>query len=72
MEFLETHETINSREARKITFIHEDWKVKSIFAGWSKKKMIKQVDGTVTSQTKYRKWTREDDEKPEFSLSSPD
>ncbi len=72
MEFLESHETINNREARKITFIHEDWKVKSIFRRMEENKMIKQVHGTVTSQTKYRKWTKEDDEAPEFQLSLPE
>jgi ATP-dependent DNA helicase RecG len=56
MDYLETHETINNKQARKITFIHEDWKVKSIFRGMEEKKMIKQVAGTRTSNTKYRKW----------------
>ncbi len=40
MDYLETHETINNKQARKITFIHEDWKVKSIFRRMEEKKMI--------------------------------
>jgi ATP-dependent DNA helicase RecG len=64
MEYLENHETINNREARKLTFIHEDWRVKSIFRGMEEKKMIKQVDGTKTSATKYRKWIPADDKEP--------
>jgi len=62
MEYLDTHATINNKQARKVTFIHEDWKVKSIFRGMEEKKMIKQVEGTRTSATKYRKWTPEDKE----------
>ena len=61
MDYLESHETINNKQARKITFIHEDWRVKSIFRGMEEKKMIKQVDGTKTSATKYRKRNHADD-----------
>jgi ATP-dependent DNA helicase RecG len=60
MEYLETNSTINNKQARGITFIHEDWRVKSIFRGMESKKMIKQVEGTITSATKYRKWTQAD------------
>jgi ATP-dependent DNA helicase RecG len=62
MDYLENHETINNKQARRITFIHEDWKVKSIFRGMEGKRMIKQVEGTRTSNTKYRKWTAADDD----------
>jgi ATP-dependent DNA helicase RecG len=62
MEYLETNGTINNKQARSITFIHEDWRVKSIFRGMESKKMIKQVEGTVTSATKYRKWTPADNQ----------
>ena len=61
MEYLETNATINNRQARKITFIHEDWRVKSIFRRMEQKKMIRQVEGTRTSNVKYRKWTPADD-----------
>jgi ATP-dependent DNA helicase RecG len=64
MEYLETHDTINNREARKITYIHEDWRIKSIFRDMEKKKMIKQVDNTRTSATKYRRWAANDDKAP--------
>ncbi len=71
MEYLEIHPTINNKQARGITFIHEDWRVKSIFRGMEAKKMIKQVEGTVTSATKYRKWSPDDnlpaDEQPTLS-----
>ena len=56
MEHLEAHETINNKQARKLTFIHEDWRMKSIFRRMEEKKMIKQVEGTKTSNTRYRKW----------------
>jgi len=60
MEYLETHETINNKQARAITYINEDWKVKSIFRSMESKGMIKQVPGTQTSATKYRKQRPED------------
>ena len=68
MEYLETNETVNNKQAREITFIHEDWKVKGIFRKMEKNKMIKQVPGTVTSQIRYRKWRREDDNQGKFEL----
>ena len=60
MDYLEDHETINNKQARKLTFINEDWKIKGIFSKMEDKKMIKQVEGTRTSNTKYRKWTPQD------------
>lgn len=68
MDYLEAHETVNNKQAREITYIHEDWKVKGIFRRMEKSKMIKQVPGTVTSQIRYRKWTREDDDQTSFEL----
>jgi len=68
MEYLESHETVNNKQAREITFIHEDWKVKSIFRRMEKSKMIKQVEGTVTSQIKYRKWRKEDELQGQLQL----
>ncbi|HLJ41426.1 MAG TPA: ATP-binding protein [Candidatus Acidoferrales bacterium] len=68
MEYLESHETVNNKQAREITFIHEDWKVKSIFRRMEKNKMIKQVEGTVTSQIKYRKWRKEDELQGQLQL----
>jgi ATP-dependent DNA helicase RecG len=71
MEYLETHETINNKQARKLTFIHEDWKVKSIFRRMEEKKMIKQLKEKTTSNTKYRKRIPADDAAGEpFTLSS--
>jgi ATP-dependent DNA helicase RecG len=64
MDYIEQNGTINNKQARKITYIHEDWRVKNIFRSMENKKMIKQVDGTKTSATKYRKWTRTDDPQP--------
>lgn len=71
MQYLEDHDAINNKQARKITFIHEDWRVKSIFRGMEDKKMIKQVEGTKTSATKYRKWTQADNPKQEPLNLSP-
>jgi hypothetical protein len=68
--YLEVNETVNNKQAREITFIHEDWKVEGIFRRMEKNKMIRQVPGTVTSQIKYRKWKREDDNQGEFELKS--
>lgn len=62
MDYLEQNETINNKQARKITFIHEDWRVKSIFGEMEKKKMIKRIG--ATAGTRYRKWTPEDDGTP--------
>lgn len=70
MEYLESHETVNNKQAREITYIHEDWKVKAIFRKMEKNKTIKQVEGTKTSQIKYRKWTKEDDSEGQFELES--
>jgi ATP-dependent DNA helicase RecG len=61
MEYLETHETINNKQARDITFIKEDWKVKSIFRKMEGKRMIKQLQEKTTSNTKYRKRLPADD-----------
>ena len=71
MEYLETHETVNNKQAREITFIHEDWKVKSIFRRMERSHMIRQVEGTRTSQIKYRKWTKQDDEQAQLQLNVP-
>lgn len=60
MEYLDTHETINNKQARKITYITEDWKVKGIFRKMEDKGMIIQLQKKTTSNTKYRKKTPED------------
>lgn len=72
MDYLEDNNTINNKQARKITFITEDWKIKSIFSKMEGKKMIKQVPGTRTSNTKYRKWVSEDDQQQTASLFPSD
>ncbi len=59
MEYLETNWTINNKQARKITFIHEDWRIKSIFGEMEQKKMIRRIGNT--SGTRYRKWSPADD-----------
>jgi ATP-dependent DNA helicase RecG len=58
MDYLESHEIINNKQARKITHISADYRVKSIFGRMQKKGMIEQVPGTVTSNTAYRKKPR--------------
>jgi ATP-dependent DNA helicase RecG len=69
MDYLEENNTINNRQARKLTFIPEDWRIKSIFSKMESKKMIKQVPGTRTSNTKYRKWVPGDE--PTASTTEP-
>jgi len=61
MEFLETNGTINNKQAREITYIDQDWKVKFIFRKMEQKKMIIQLKKRTTSNTKYRKRTPADD-----------
>jgi ATP-dependent DNA helicase RecG len=55
MDYLESHDIINNRQARKITHISADYRVKSIFGRMQEKGMIEQVPGTRTSNTAYRK-----------------
>jgi ATP-dependent DNA helicase RecG len=71
MDYIERNGTINNREARQITYIHEDWRVKSIFRAMESKKMIKQIEGTRTSNTRYRKWVLEDDKSPTLFPTEP-
>lgn len=55
MKYLETHESIKNAEARRITHITADYKIKSIFGRMVSKGMIEQVPNTRTSNTAYRK-----------------
>lgn len=55
MDYLETHETINNGEARRITHVRQDYQIKAIFNRMVKANLIEQVPGTRTSNTKYRK-----------------
>jgi ATP-dependent DNA helicase RecG len=55
MDYLQTHETIKNAEARRITHISADYRIKSIFGRMVEKNMIEQVPGTRTSNTAYRK-----------------
>lgn len=55
MDFLGTHPTIKNRQAREITHIHADYRVKSIFGRMVENGMIEQVPDTRTSSTAYRK-----------------
>jgi ATP-dependent DNA helicase RecG len=55
MDYLETHDTIKNREARKITHLRADYQVKAVFNRMVKAGMIEQVPGTRTSNTTYRK-----------------
>lgn len=55
MDFLESHATIKNSEARAVTHVRADYQVKSIFGRMVRKGMIKQVPGTRTSNTAYRK-----------------
>jgi ATP-dependent DNA helicase RecG len=54
MDYLETHPTINNREARHITHISSDYRVKIIFRRMVKNNFIEQVPGTKTINICYR------------------
>jgi ATP-dependent DNA helicase RecG len=55
MEYLETHSTINNKEARQVTHIQQDWQVKAKFNKMVEAGLIEQVPGSVTSNTRYQK-----------------
>ena len=55
MEYLETKDSINNREARAISHITEDHKVRTIFRRMVDKNMIERLPGSTTSNTRYRK-----------------
>lgn len=55
MEYLETHESIKNSEARAVTHIPTDYRIKSIFGRMVDTGLIEQVPGTRTSSTAYRK-----------------
>lgn len=58
MKYLETHDTIKNKAARKITHVAMDYQMKSIFGRMQEKRLIEQVPGTRTSSTAYRKPTK--------------
>ena len=58
MKYLETHDTIKNKAARKITHVAMDYQMKSIFGRMQGKGIIEQVPGTRTSSTAYRKPTK--------------
>lgn len=51
MDYLVTHETINNRQARAITHITADHRVKAVFGRMVNSNLIEQVPGTRTSNT---------------------
>jgi ATP-dependent DNA helicase RecG len=55
MDYLETHPTINNSQARQITYIRADYRVKGIFVRMVEKGMIEQVPGTQRRTSAYRK-----------------
>jgi ATP-dependent DNA helicase RecG len=55
MKYLETHPRIKNKEARQITHIRADYQMKSIFKRMEEKGLIRQVEGTRTSNTAYEK-----------------
>jgi len=54
LDFLQTHETIKNSEARQVTHITADHRIKAIFGRMVEKGMIEQVPDTRTANTKYR------------------
>ena len=55
MDYLTKYETINNQQARQITHITAQHKIRSIFGRMAKAGMIEKVSNTSTSDTKYRK-----------------
>jgi len=55
MDYLSRNATINNREARHITHIAADYRIKSIFGRMVKAGFIEQVPNTKTFNTCYRK-----------------
>ena len=54
LEYLESHESIQNKDARRICHIEEDWVVRGIFKKLEDRNLIVQVRGTRTSSTAYR------------------
>jgi ATP-dependent DNA helicase RecG len=57
INWLASHPTIKNKQARAITHIAEDHRIKNIFGRMQEKGLIEQVPGTRTSSTAYRKKT---------------
>jgi ATP-dependent DNA helicase RecG len=55
MDYLQTHDTINNRQARQISHVRADYQMKTIFKNMEHADLIEQVPNTRTSGTKYRK-----------------
>jgi len=53
--FLDQNDTINNGQARELCVIREDWRIRKIFADLVSAGMIEKVEGSVTSNTAYRK-----------------
>jgi ATP-dependent DNA helicase RecG len=60
MAYLEKNPTIKNKQARAITHITEDHRVKNIFGRMVEKGLIEQVPGTRTASTAYRKKSKSD------------
>jgi ATP-dependent DNA helicase RecG len=58
LSYLDKNPTIKNKQARAITHIPEDHKIKTIFGRMQEKKLIEQVPGTRTASTAYRKHKR--------------
>lgn len=54
LEYLEEHQSIQNKDARRICHIPEDWVVRGTFKRLEQRKLIVQVRGTRTSSTAYR------------------
>jgi ATP-dependent DNA helicase RecG len=55
LAFLEKNPTIRNKQARAITHISEDHKIKTIFGRMQEKDLIEQVPGTRTASTAYQR-----------------
>lgn len=55
LKFLETNETINNGDARRVCLIREDWRIRSLFKRMCDANILEKVPGSRTSNTAYRR-----------------
>ncbi len=55
---LETHDTIQNREARGLCFVDTDYKMKRILGGLEQRELIERVPGTSRGTTAYQRGRR--------------
>ncbi len=69
MDYLTDHPSIKNKDARRITHITADYRIKTIFGRMEKADMIEQIPGTRTASTAYRIKVPSSQREPETSNS---